>query len=271
MFWGCVVSEKKPYTVVKDSDLQVVHLSNIALSKSSGTGKTYLLITRQKETFTLACLQKDKVECHSLDLYLRLDQGITLSVSGEGEIHVTGYLDMDVDMKSSSEDEGAFIEGSLNDKIKEAESEEEEDSDEDSDEEPKKKVEEKKVEKKKEEHKKDENNKPGKKKQEQKKPEQKKPDQKKKEEKPKAQDLGSDSSEGEFGDDLKDMIMGGNSDEEDLSDDKLKKIVTEKKREAGKPLLAPPTKKLKEEPKAQPQEGKKKKKKKKNKNKPQSN
>eukprot|EP00826_Nyctotherus_ovalis_P004500 TRINITY_DN10984_c0_g1_i3.p1 TRINITY_DN10984_c0_g1~~TRINITY_DN10984_c0_g1_i3.p1 ORF type:complete len:229 (+),score=102.26 TRINITY_DN10984_c0_g1_i3:192-878(+) len=175
MFWGCIISEGKPYAFSKTSGFDVAHISNVSLSKDSGVGKTYLLLTREKETFTLACLQKDKVESHSLDLYLKSAQGVTLSVSGKGEMHVSGYLEPGD--YSESEDEEAFLEGNLgnlNDKKADLGSEE---SEEDSEEVPKK------AEKKAAEQKKPELKKNDQKKQEQKKPEPKAADQKKQEKK----------------------------------------------------------------------------------------
>lgn len=268
MFWGCAISEKKPYAAPKGSNVQIAHITNVALSKTSDVGKTYLIVTKGKESFTLACLQKDKVESHSLDLYLTLDQNLTLTVSGKGEMHVTGYLEIGSDVDS---DEEAFIEGSLEQEMAKVEEDsEEDDSEEDEDEAPKKKqgkkVEKKTIEPKKVDQKREEQKKSQPKKQEHKKVDQKKQEQRK----PKTQidtqlkrELDSDD---ESEDNLVNMEMQNDSDDDEDSDKDLKKVLAEKKREAPKVLPEPTTKKLKPEvPTTQPGEGKKKKKHKKNK------
>ena len=93
MLWGCIVSEKSFYTLPKDSPRDLLHISNAALSKSSEPGKNYLMITKGNQTFTLAVMQRDKIETIFLDLYVRTSQGIKLSLVGKGEIHVLGYFE----------------------------------------------------------------------------------------------------------------------------------------------------------------------------------
>ena len=122
MLWGCIVSKGKPYTFTKDSEYEFLHISNATLSKSNEQGKTYLLITKKKEIFILAVLQKDKVESYGLNIYVRSNEGITLTVSGQGEINVTGYFEPSAEFEE--EDEGDFLEEDLNVKEMESESEE---------------------------------------------------------------------------------------------------------------------------------------------------
>lgn len=42
---------------------------------------------------TLAVLQKDKFETQALDLYINVTQNLTLSASGAGELHLSGYFE----------------------------------------------------------------------------------------------------------------------------------------------------------------------------------
>ena len=148
MLWGCVVSEGKPYALSKDSQYELLHISNAALSRSSEPGKCYLLITKGKETFTLAVLQKDKVESFGLDIYVRASQGITLTVSGKGEVNVTGYFEPGEEV---DQEEDAFLEGAL---YKDSDEDEEDEEEELPKKQIQKKTEQMKPEQKKPEHKK---------------------------------------------------------------------------------------------------------------------
>jgi len=297
MLWGSIVAEGKAYALPKDSEYELLHISNAALSKTSEAGKTHLMISKGKETYTIGVLQKDKVESVVMDIYVRASQEITLTVSGKGEVHVTGYFEptgMDVE----SEDEDAFMEGRL-DEEEESGSEEEvkpapivpAKKKEEKKKEEKKKEEKKKEEKKKEEKKKDEKKKDEKKKEEKKKEEKKKEEKKKEEKKPepkkveaakpapkqpeapKAEQFGGKKVDEDSDEDDEELLKESEPEDED----KLKKMIAEKKRASDKPL-APPTeaKKAKmteaggQAPKAPQGEGKKKKKKNKDKkNKPQ--
>jgi len=59
---------------------------------------------------TLATLQKDKVETVALDIYINVSQNVTLSISGAGELHLSGFFepqrdDMDENMFLDEEEE----------------------------------------------------------------------------------------------------------------------------------------------------------------------
>jgi len=281
MLWGAIVSEQKVYALPAESEYDLLHISNAALSRSSEPGKTYLMITKGKETYTLAVLQKDKNETASFDIYVRASQNIKLSVSGKGEIHVTGYFEP---TEEGAEGEDAFLEGNLMEEDSEDEEiPEENEEDEESEEEKQvKKAEPKKKDEKKHPEEKKDIKKPEQKK-EQKKDEGKKheagkkPEPKKQPEKPKAEQIGGKKVEAEDEEDSEDAegfdpdLLGESGEEEDDSEeepDKLKKIVAEKKHAAEKPLAPPQPKKVKEEktevggqaPKPAQGEGKKKKK-----------
>ena len=49
MFWGCVVTENTPYVLHGDAQLVILHISNVALGKSGGSGKISLKIRKGKE------------------------------------------------------------------------------------------------------------------------------------------------------------------------------------------------------------------------------
>jgi nucleophosmin 1 len=41
----------------------------------------------------VATLQKDKVETVKVDLYFNVSQNVTLTVSGAGELHLSGFFE----------------------------------------------------------------------------------------------------------------------------------------------------------------------------------
>jgi len=239
MLWGCIVSEGKPYALPADSEYELLHISNAALSKASEPGKAYLMITKGKETFTVAVLQKDKVETVLMDIYVRTSQNVKLTVSGKGEVHVTGYFEPTEEVDKDAEE--AFLEGALGEEEDESESEEEKKP---APKKEEKKPEPKKVAEKKVEAKKPvEEKKPEPKKVEEKKPEPKKAEEKKPKEAVKPEQFGgkkaeaSESDEEDLLGEEEDMgILGSSDEDEEIEEDKLKKMVAEKKRAADKPL-----------------------------------
>jgi hypothetical protein len=118
MFWGSVIKESKAYKTkqaLEDNDYAVLHISNVALPKNAPAGKVHLLITMGKGTegvqdLTLATLQKDKIESIALDLYVNVQQQITLSVSGApgAELHLSGFFEP---QREEDDDEGMFVDG----------------------------------------------------------------------------------------------------------------------------------------------------------------
>eukprot|EP00826_Nyctotherus_ovalis_P026624 TRINITY_DN2078_c0_g2_i5.p1 TRINITY_DN2078_c0_g2~~TRINITY_DN2078_c0_g2_i5.p1 ORF type:complete len:200 (-),score=33.20 TRINITY_DN2078_c0_g2_i5:102-701(-) len=102
MFWGCNVSENNPYTLPKDLQEELLHISNAALSSSCEPGKNYLMITKDNETFAVGMLQKDKVETLFLDMYTRTAENIKLTVVGKSEVSVIGYLEPNEKSPSAS-------------------------------------------------------------------------------------------------------------------------------------------------------------------------
>ena len=118
MFWGCIVTESKPYKIPSDSEYELLHLSNAALGKSSDQGKTYFMLDIGQKTYTLGCLQKDKVEMVSLDIFVKVSQKVKITVVGKGELHMTGYFEV------ADQDDDEKMLGKLMDEDFESEEEE---------------------------------------------------------------------------------------------------------------------------------------------------
>jgi hypothetical protein len=59
--------------------------------KSNNSARTYVQATIDTDTVTICSLAKEKVESFSFDLYFKVSQGVTFSVSGPGEVHLCGY------------------------------------------------------------------------------------------------------------------------------------------------------------------------------------
>ena len=119
MFWGCIVSESRPYVLPKEQVRRIIHISNAALSKTSETGKNYLTITKDNQTFTIGMLQRDKAETLFLDIYVGNNEDIKLAVIGKSEVSVIGYYEPDEELSEGSLDEEVV------NKSKEGESDEE--------------------------------------------------------------------------------------------------------------------------------------------------
>ena len=126
MFWGYVLKEGKPFQtkqVLEDNDYPLLHLSHAALPKNTtGGGKVYLLASQGKDlqNMTLTCLQKDKIDSASLDLYINITQNLTLSVQGAPELHLSGYFEPNRDEL----DEGGLMLDEDEDELDEEEEEE---------------------------------------------------------------------------------------------------------------------------------------------------
>ncbi len=240
MFWGCIVTEGKPYTLPVESEYELLHISTAALSRASEPGKTYIMITKENDTFTIGSVQKDKTEMLTLDLFVRASQGIKFAVVGKAEVHITGYFEA-----SESGDLDDELLGHMAD-IPEFDEEEEEDESEGEDIEKKKpeKKAEKKVEKKAEK-------KVEKKVEKKAEPAKKKEDPKKKSE---TEQFGGENLGEEEEDDAElDLLGDDGSDEEEADDAALRRIIAEKKHAPAKPLPPPHKegKKMKHEGKKQ--------------------
>lgn len=277
MFWGCILTEKHPYSFPEDPAWKIANITNASLSRSSAEGKTHLRLTNERETITLAALQKDKLENYRMTLKVVAMPDVKLSVVGKGEVHVTGYFEPMGESEFDMEEEEL------------REFEEVEESEENSEEEPvmlkpekkippkkiDKKLETKKQEQKKSEPKSVEQKKPEQRKQEGKKQDQRKPEaqktgQKKQEKKkPMFDDIDSESdSEDEYGGGLIEGFDDSIDDED--SEDMIKpsrataKAETGKKRMPEQPAPEPKKKPKHEVPaekaKEKPVGGKKKKK-----------
>lgn len=83
------------------------------------------------KNLTLATLQKDKVETVALDIYINVSQNVVLSISGAGELHLSGFFEpqreeMDDNMfldEDEEEDEDEEVEvsgGKVNQNLKTA-------------------------------------------------------------------------------------------------------------------------------------------------------
>lgn len=82
---------------------------------------------------TLATLQKDKVETVALDIYINASQNVTLSISGPGELHLSGFFEpqrdemdenmfLDEEEEDEEEDEDMVVAGTgkINQNLKQA-------------------------------------------------------------------------------------------------------------------------------------------------------
>lgn len=69
----------------------------------------------------MTVLQKDKTESASFDLYFRVNQGVSFSVSGQSEVHLCGYWEPTEDLLGEGEGFGGMEEDSEDEEISEEE------------------------------------------------------------------------------------------------------------------------------------------------------
>ena len=91
--WSCKLSEGNPYTLTKGYDNMFLNITNAILTNNSKPGKSYLMITKGVETFTVGMLKKDQVVQLRLDLAVTKEENIRLSLSGPGEVKLLGNFE----------------------------------------------------------------------------------------------------------------------------------------------------------------------------------
>lgn len=117
---------------MEENEYPVLHISNVALPANAPNGKYYLTVSMGKDIkdLTIASLEKNKNEVQALDLYINVSQGVTLSSSGPGELHLSGFFEphreemdedgMFFDDEADEDEDEAEEAGSLNKSLKEA-------------------------------------------------------------------------------------------------------------------------------------------------------
>lgn len=104
MFWGVILKQGANHKLT-DGEVDVVHVSNAALGQAA-EGRVQLYAKVDSKEFVLANFEKGKVEQTPLDLYFRVDQGVEFGVKGKGDVHLSGYIEPDVDADDLDDDEG---------------------------------------------------------------------------------------------------------------------------------------------------------------------
>lgn len=103
-FWGVVLKPGKKESV-KTTEGDILHLSQACLNAPKG-GKNYLQVTEGETTYAIACLEKDKAEHCSFDLFFSTGD-CTFSNKGDSEVHLTGYFEPEPsgDMEDDEEED----------------------------------------------------------------------------------------------------------------------------------------------------------------------
>mmetsp|Transcript_27708 Transcript_27708/g.31952 ORF Transcript_27708/g.31952 Transcript_27708/m.31952 type:complete len:350 (-) Transcript_27708:156-1205(-) len=110
MFWGAVVKTGEPVKLFDVAETDILKLCTAVLGTQEKTGKTTLIAEVEGKKHVLAHLVADRTEQVSFDLYFKVDQDVTFSVQGKGEVHLGGYFepsgfDEDEDDEEDDEDE----------------------------------------------------------------------------------------------------------------------------------------------------------------------
>jgi len=113
MFWGQHLKQAAPYKLSEHTASSLLHVSNVALSSDSASGKTKVWAHADGHKVLITALEAGKYEHASLDLYFRVEQEVQFSVEGKGEVFIAGYYEPetdnefgDFDEEGSSEEEG---------------------------------------------------------------------------------------------------------------------------------------------------------------------
>lgn len=88
---------------VEVPEAEIWHLSQVCLHEPK-PGKNYVQVEVKGTTYTLACLEKDKVEHNSLDLFFGPEDA-TFTNKGNSEVHLVGYLEP-MDNEGDEDEEG---------------------------------------------------------------------------------------------------------------------------------------------------------------------
>jgi nucleophosmin 1 len=101
-FWGCIL---KPGAKAKieNPEGDILHLSQACLHNPQD-GKNYIQAEVQGKTYAIACLERNKKEHDSFDLFFNPDS-CAFSNNGKSEVHLTGYFEPDEDMDDESGEE----------------------------------------------------------------------------------------------------------------------------------------------------------------------
>lgn len=87
---------------------EVLHISQVCMSKPVDNSRTYLKIVQGSQSFAACVLQKEKQESCSVDLFLSAREGIQLALEGgKNELSVIGYFEPEPESDSEGDDEMA--------------------------------------------------------------------------------------------------------------------------------------------------------------------
>jgi len=99
MFWGATIRQNQPYVFPQERVGKIIHISNVSLGENVDSQKVSIYIENGNKKFKICTLIKDKRDCSELDNYLKVtaDSKIFIKDCPKGEVHVTGYLEKEVD------------------------------------------------------------------------------------------------------------------------------------------------------------------------------
>ncbi|CAE7193678.1 FKBP43 [Symbiodinium sp. CCMP2456] len=92
-FWGCQLKPGAKFEVKAEEGGDVLHLSQACLHQPTA-GKNFLQVVDGAKSYSIACLQKDKSEYASFDLFFRTGT-CSFHNKGSSEMHLTGYFEPD--------------------------------------------------------------------------------------------------------------------------------------------------------------------------------
>jgi len=105
MFWGITISNSKKYSQTVEESY---HISQAALEPVDNAPKNKfvsLYVESEGKSFLLCTLEHGKLYQTPLDLSFIAGEKITLSLKGEGSVHLTGYVMPEDDMYDDMDEE----------------------------------------------------------------------------------------------------------------------------------------------------------------------
>lgn len=133
MFFGKALTSSQSFTFTAEDEnaLEILTLTNVSLAPSSKEGAS-LYVKKGNEEFLVASLTKERPQA-TINIFVTLEDSITLVVKGNGTVHVIGFFEPEGDNDLNEQLEGLV--GEDDEEEEEEESNDEDDAEEDSEDE----------------------------------------------------------------------------------------------------------------------------------------
>lgn len=106
MMFGKNLKPGQTVTVTPEDGGEILHISQVCMSKPVDNNRTYLKIVQGSQSFAVCVLQKDKQESCSVDIFLSTREAIKLTLEGgKNELSVIGYFEPEPESESEGDED----------------------------------------------------------------------------------------------------------------------------------------------------------------------